>query len=373
MTAAQSPPLEKLRDALSGRPALEIVDSMAQAVREAGSFVIAAHVNPDGDSLGSSTALGLALVRLGKKVRVVVSETPPEKFRPFLPAGLPEIIPEKDAAGRLGPADLCILLDTSEPERAGIFKDLFFAPGQGRVCLDHHACHARGLFDHQLVLMEAPATGSLVLALIDRLDVPLTPAIAQALWMAIATDTGWFRFENTSSWALADASRLAAVGVDIPRLYRRLYEEYTPSRARLLGGVLARFESGLDGAFVWSCTSRRELEAQGLALGDLDGVVDHLKAIRGVRVAALIVETDPGKYKISLRATGNEPGDDRSPGDGAPGDRPPLGALEVESIARRLGGGGHAKAAGCRFSGTREELIATLTSAVREKLGQGAA
>ena len=367
MTLAQCPPLEKLKDGLSGRPALEILDRMARAVREAGSLVIAAHVNPDGDALGSSTALGLALAHLGKRVRVVVSETPPEKLRSLLPAGLPEIIPDREAAMRLGPVDLCILLDTSEPERAGVFKDLFFAPGQGRLCLDHHACHARGLFDHQLVLTEAPATGSLVIALIERLDVPLTPAIAQALWMAIATDTGWFRFENTTSWALADASRLAAVGVDIPRLYRRLYEEYTVSRARLLGGVLARLESGLDGAFVWSSTSLREIEAQGLALGDLDGVVDHLKAIRGARVAALIVETDKGKYMISLRATGNEPVDD-----GSRGDRSSRGALEVESIARRLGGGGHLKAAGCRFSGTLEELIATLTSTVREKLGQGA-
>jgi phosphoesterase RecJ-like protein len=339
----------RVRDFASARPLLEKLDEAVRMLREAQSLVIATHIHPDGDAIGSAAALGAALRSLGKRARVVLGEEPPENLRGLIPASLFEVIPDPAVAARLAPSDLCVLLDTSEPQRAGVFQELFFAAGQKRLCVDHHPTEVTGRFDAQLIVTQAPATGDLVLAIIDRLGVELTAEIAQALWIAIATDTGWFRFENTSSWALEDASRLAGAGVKAPELYRRLYEELPAPKARVLGRVLAGLRTDLGGAFVWSVSSRADLESEGVAVGDLDGIVDHLKAIRGAKVAALVVETENGRFKVSLRA----------PGDG----------VEVESIARRFGGGGHLKAAGCRFSGTLDELAVALTAAVREKLG----
>ncbi|HZN60543.1 MAG TPA: DHH family phosphoesterase [Planctomycetota bacterium] len=335
------------RDAHTGRDPRELLENMADAIRTASSVVIASHVQPDGDALGSAVGLGLGLRKLGKSVRVALSDEPPEKFRPFLLAGAVEVVPSAGAALAWRPVDLCCLLDTSEPQRAGLLHDLFFAEGQARLCLDHHPGGPPGRFDVQLVLPEAPATGSLVLLLLDVLGVRIDADIAQALWIALATDTGWFRFQNTTPWALRDAARLREAGIDTSRLYRAIYEDIPLGRARLQGHVLANLRAELDGAFVWGETSKAQVEAEGLQVSDLDGVIDSVKAVRGVIIAALVVRLADDQFKVSLRA----------PGDGA-----------VDGVARRFGGGGHVKAAGFRFSGTREALLEALRSSVAEAL-----
>jgi phosphoesterase RecJ-like protein len=351
-------PLAGLLDAASGAAADAALADVAEAVAGARTLLITAHVNPDGDALGSQVALGLGLRALGKEARCLVGQEPPEKYRSLLPAGVIECLLTPEQAGRVGPADLCVLLDTSEPERAGAFRPVFFAAGQRRVTIDHHPVQtAKGTapgdrsgrlpFDHTLVVTEAPATGNLVLALLDHLGVPLDPAIAGALWIAIATDTGWFRFANTTPWALRDAARLVAFGLDTEGLHEQIYESYTVPRAKLLGSVLANLRVEMDGGFVWSSVARKELQDGGLGLGDLDGIIDHLKAVRGARVIALIVEVEPGVWKISLRAKG---------------------ASTVDGIARKFAGGGHAKAAGGRFTGTLDAMLAVLRPAVRETL-----
>ena len=190
---------------------------------------------------------------------------------------------------------------------------------------------------------EAPATGDLVILLLDRLGVTIDPPIARALWIAIATDTGWFRFTNTTPWALLDAARLAAVGVETERLHEEIYESYTPRRARLLGAVLSGIREDLGGALIWSALSREALAAEGGGMSDLDGVIDHMKAIRGAGVVALVVEVERGTHKVSLRSRG---------------------AADVERIARGFGGGGHVKAAGYRFQGSVNDVIAALRSAM---------
>ncbi len=347
MSARRAHSIDAFRDALTGRPASEVLDDLASAIRKSPSFLIATHVNPDGDAVGSASALCLGLRALGKQATVVVGEAPPEKLSAFIPTDAVDLVSSAEAARSLPPADWCVLLDTSEPDRAGIFKDRFFAPGQKRMCLDHHPSRAPSAFDLHLVVKEAPATGDLVLALLDRLGVEPSTPIAQALWIAIATDTGWFRFENASPWAFRDASTLASAGLDLPRIYSRVYEQMTLGRTRVLGRALSGLRSELDGAFVWSLVSRADLEAEGVTVSELDGVVDFLKSVRGARVAALIVEVGSDSYKASLRA---------------PGD------LEVESIARAHGGGGHAKAAGFRHAGRLEELVSGLRARISSQM-----
>jgi bifunctional oligoribonuclease and PAP phosphatase NrnA len=327
-------------DRASGQKAPLALEGLRNIVQSAGTILIASHANPDGDALGSQAALTVALARLGKKVRSVLAEDVPGHFREVLPAGVLAVVPKDE---RLDRQDLCILLDANEAPRSGRFRDTIFADGQRRACLDHHPYHGVSRFDATLVLTEAPSTGNLVLKLIDALGVPLDESMARCLWVAMATDTGWFRFANTGAWVLEDAARLVDIGLDVERLYELAFQGYGEARARLLGQILVGVHAELGGALVWSFVSRSMLEAAGQRIADLDGMVDYLKLIRGPRVIALIVETGDGSYKVSLRAKDS---------------------ASVESVARSLGGGGHAKAARYTHSGTWDELLAALRTAV---------
>ncbi len=327
-------PIDLARDSLSGRPAADILDEMAAAISASKSFVIATHVGPDGDALGSAVALALGLRSLGKEARAVTAQQIPKRYEPLMPPGVMSQVNPDEFAAKLAPTDWFVALDTSEPSRIGDFEPLFFAPGARRICIDHHRTQEVGRYDHELVVPEAPATGSLVLALLDRLEIELDDTMAQALWIAIATDTGWFRFSNTGPWALADAARLSAHRLDVESLHDQIYHDLSPERARVLGVSLSNVRVERDGDFIWSVI--RLNERAGLDLAELDGMIDQLKSIRGARIFALVVETEPNSFKVSLRATGD---------------------AEVESIAREFGGGGHAKAAGCRFTGALPDLI----------------
>ncbi len=338
-------PLTTARESLSGRPASEVLAEIADSLRKAQRFLLTTHVGPDGDALGSAVALTLGLRNLGKEARAVTAQEIPTRYASLLPAGVIESVQPEDLAPSAKEIDWHIILDTSEPERIGEFRDLFFAAGAQRVCIDHHQTRTRGRHHHELVVPAAPATGSLVLALLDELGSVLTPAMAQALWVAIATDTGWFRFSNTGPWALLDAARLAEQPVDVEGIYDCLYNDLSPDRARLVGYILSRARVELDGDLVWSELS---LSARsGVRLSELDGVIDYLKMVQGARIIALIVEVEPGSYKMSLRAREN---------------------AEVERLARGFGGGGHAKAAGCRFTGRLEDLVDKLRVAAEQEL-----
>jgi phosphoesterase RecJ-like protein len=340
-------PLSASRDSLSGRPVPEVLAEIAASIREAGRFLVTSHVGPDGDALGSAVALVLGLRALGKSARAVTAQDIPGRYEALLPPGVIENVEPADLVKANPQVDWFIVLDTSEPERIGGYRDLFFADGARRICIDHHRTHVRERYQHELVVVEAPATGSLVFALLDELNVELTPDIAQALWLAIATDTGWFRFSNTGPWALLDAARLARGDVDVEGIYDRVYHDLSPTRARLVGHVLQRARIELDGDLVWADLLLADRGRVGLA--ELDGVIDYLKMLQGARIIAFIVEVEPGSFKVSLRARGD---------------------AEVESVARSFGGGGHAKAAGCRFTGRLEDLIDQLRSRARSELAR---
>jgi phosphoesterase RecJ-like protein len=330
-----------------GHPATEVLGEVAERVLSAKTLLISAHVNPDGDALGSEVALALGLRGLGKEAFVVNTDAVPERFRQFFGQDFVLQVPGPTEAAALPAADLCVLLDTSEPARCGMLKERFFAPDQARVCLDHHVCPQPVAFDAHLVVTESPSTGNLVLALLDRLGVELTREIAEAIWIALATDTGWFRFPNATPWALQDAARLVAAGVPLESLYDKIYGDYSLARVRLQGEVLAAIQTEFDEQFAWSYVSRELLEGSGLDGGELNGLVDSLKLVSGVKVFALIVELDDGGQKVSLRSRGD---------------------IDVERIARALGGGGHTKAAGFRFAGSQAALLETLSPFVGDTL-----
>ena len=336
-----------MSDTVTGRPVDEVLSSLAAWLQRANTVAITAHVQPDGDALGSQVALAAGLRKLGKKVRILNGERPPEKYRGLLPDEVFDLVETADQLASCFPADLCVLLDTSEPERAGRFREAFFREGQARVCLDHHVFDGPSPFDEHLVVTEAPATGNLVLALLDKLGVEADLGVAQALWIAIATDTGWFRYPNATDWAFRDATRLIRHGLDLEALHARIYLESSLERTRTLGHVLGSMEAEFEGRFIWSLLRRETIDAESLSVEELSGMVDSLKTVSGGQVMAFIVELGDKEFKISLRARGE---------------------ANVERVARKLGGGGHAKAAGCGFTGSSEELLALLRSLISAEL-----
>lgn len=336
-----SSPLDRETDVASGRPAASRLEDIVSLIRASRSFSLLAHVNPDGDSLGSLAALTLTLRALGKHARAWTAGPVPERFAGLFPDGALECLP----AGSSPPvADACFLLDTGEPERAGPYRAFLMEAPHRRICIDHHPDPNVPGFDAALVVPRSPSTGSLVLRLIERLEVPLDGEIASALWIALATDTGWFRFANTTPWAFLDGARLVEAGVDTEGIYQKVYADLSPQRARVLGAVLAGTRTDVGGRLAVSLLARQAYEREGLTAADLDGMVDSLKSVRGASVVALVVEVEEGLQKVSLRA---------------------LGTAEVGSIARKFGGGGHAKAAGFRFRGSAEEAVRAVAAEVR--------
>jgi phosphoesterase RecJ-like protein len=309
--------------------------------------LIGSHANGDGDSIGASLALARVLVRLRKSAAVLLPDWP-EKYR-FLAAGGGDVLyvhPQKPES--LDAFDLGVFLDASQPERSGAIEATFFNAAFPKLCIDHHLDPPPpGIYALRRCDVGAPATGSLILQLVDALKAPLDAAIAEALFVAIATDTGWFRHSNTQAQVFRDMARLVDAGARPERLYERLYEELSPARVALQGKVLERMRVDLDGALVWSALDRDAIRSAAVPREDFEGLIDPLRCVRGHRVVAFLTESEPGTWKISLRSRGG---------------------VSVQSIASRLGGGGHRQAAGCKVAGTLETVVETLRSLVKSEL-----
>jgi phosphoesterase RecJ-like protein len=171
--------------------------------------------------------------------------------------------------------------------------------------------------------------------------------IARALWLALATDTGWFRFSNAGRLAFQCAERLLEGGLDPEELYGFIYGSRSGQKTRLWGRVLLEHQLALDGRLVWSVISRETLAEAGAVREDLDGAIDLLKGVKGAHAAALLSQLDDGSFKVSLRS---------------------VESIDVERVARELGGGGHAKAAGYSATGTAQEILDTLKDVLNTEL-----
>ena len=324
------------------------------ALRECQRPFLCTHIYPDGDALGSTAALALALRSLGAEPTLLLTHPVPEKLLGADRGGLAAVIPGEptdEQRAQIAAADRIFVLDTSEPDRLGRLREPVFASPAPKTLIDHHICEDRSIFDLAWSETESPSTGNLVLRIVEELAVPITPEIAEALFVAISTDTGWFRFSNATPEAFRAAGVLREAGIDPEALHRDLYETSTPERTRALGEVLARLETAGEGRVLYSTLRTTDLERHGIPLEELDGFIDALKQVRGAEIVFLVVELSPGRFKVSLRSKG---------------------AIDVHPIAASFGGGGHAKAAGCRLEGddlTEDQVVEQLTRASLQILG----
>jgi len=324
---------------------------LVEALRRCERPLLTTHIYPDGDGVGAELALARTLRRLGKATRILNVHPAPEKYA-FLDEDGEIRLLNNHAPPAGDEHDVVIVLDASEPARLGRLEEWFRASRATRIGIDHHIAAADASFDHLWADPGAPATGEMVLWIIEALRTPVDGPIAIPLFVSIATDTGWFRFSNTGSRAMDAVARLVHAGANPGDVYHRVYEQYTFERMALLGEVLAGIRTRLDGRLVWSVLSQEMLERSGVPYEEIDGFVDQLKAIRSAEVIALIVETSPGRHKVSLRSKST---------------------ADVNAIAGRFGGGGHVKASGYRLEGTDlEDVVKSLEREVAEHLAGGA-
>jgi bifunctional oligoribonuclease and PAP phosphatase NrnA len=295
---------------------------------EASEVVVACHVDPDGDALGSLLGLGGFLRRAGKRVILTwgtPGPTPPPKFA-FLP-GLDVVA---DPAEVPEAPDVFVAVDCGSADRLGTLLRCFEAAGT-TINLDHHVSN-EDFATVNLVDPGAASSAELVFELVRRMGGAPDVAEATALYTGIVTDTGRFQYANTSPATLRTAAALREVGIDHEGVATAIFESSSLAFLHLLGTVLARVR--VDDGLVWSWLGTGDLEAAGLALDETESLVDEIRTVRESRFALMLKELPDGGYKGSLRSRGD---------------------VDVAAIARTLGGGGHRRAAGFAFEGTPDE------------------
>src|SRR3954467_15452574 len=296
---------------------------VAAAIRDRDRFIVTTHENPDGDALGSLLAMTLAPREPGKEAEMYLfGEVPIPKEYQFM-----------EFAGILrgkapGPGDRAVVaVDAANERRLGP-ESALLEQAPFVIDIDHHHDNTR-FGDVNFIVGGASSTGEILRDVFRELGVELTPEIAEALYIALVTDTGRFQYSNTTAKALRLAAELVEAGADAPAIFRRVYETVQFAKLKLLARALERAQIYDGGRLVVSYLLRSDFTDIGAAEAYSEGIIDSLRAVEGADMAALIREpprSDGPSRRVSLRASNDE--------------------LDVSAIARKSGGGGHRQAAG---------------------------
>jgi phosphoesterase RecJ-like protein len=314
-------------------------------VNESHSFILTSHMRPDCDAIGSELGLAHALRSRGKQVRIVNGDPVPPHIAFIDPNREVQVLGRDLAESDLS-CDVLVVLDTSAWSQLGPMAEVVRRTVARKIVIDHHVSeHDMGATVFKDA--DAESTGRLVLQAIDALGVLLTSQMAEPLFTAIATDTGWFRFASVTDATLSAAARLVTAGARPHVVFAALYEQNTLARLRLQARILSNVIPHLGGRLLSTSITQADLHAAGAAATDTEDVINRLLAVAGVEVALLFLELGPQETKVSLRS--------RSP-------------VDVREIAERLGGGGHRAAAGVRFPGSLPEAESAVLNAVREAM-----
>jgi phosphoesterase RecJ-like protein len=306
---------------------------------------ISTHLSADGDGCGSEAALARLLGQMGIAAHVV-NPTPWPAMFAFL---LGDDVQDRSAEGAaaLTGIDRLVVVDISDVRRLGALAPAVRALQVPPLVIDHHLPGEEPPGTIHLTDTGACATGELVYDFAATLGLDVTPAIATALYVAILTDTGGFRFSNTSPRCHAVAARLLAAGVDPEEMYRRIYASVPKGRLQLLRDALDSLEIDDANGLAWVTIAAGALEKYAVSGEDLDGIAEYPRSVSGVKLAVLFRDLGHGKVKISFRS---------------------VGGVDANALAKRFGGGGHARASGALVAGTLDEVRSRVLGAAREML-----
>ncbi|MBI4428163.1 MAG: bifunctional oligoribonuclease/PAP phosphatase NrnA [Ignavibacteriales bacterium] len=294
-------------------------------------FVLATHVNPDGDGIGSELALAAFLKARGKDVSILNHSATPLNYMFLDPRrDVQTFNPEKHGK-MIEQADVIIVLDTNHPDRLVSMKEPVLRSKAYKICVDHHLDPAE-FADLYLIDEPATATGETVYRLVTHLDAhAITKEIAVSLYAAIMTDTGSFRYPKTDPEVHMIISRLIKRGADPVEIYENVYEKGSPGRLKLLGQALANIQVIHGGTVAYLVITRSMLSETGTTEVDTDAFVPYTLSVGGIRIGMMFTELDDG-LKINFRSKGD---------------------IAINELAKEFGGNGHKNAAGARLQDTR--------------------
>ncbi len=317
------------------------IDRSAKLLNRANSIVLTAHVHPDGDALGSLLALYSFLLAQGKQVKMLLDDDIPRAFE-FL-QGWEEI---GKPVGATSTADLLVVLDASDLERIGRVSEAVKAP---ILNLDHHISNVK-FADYWYIDSQAAATGEIIFKIIKEVNGHITPSMAEALFTAIATDCGFFRYANTSAQTLKIAAELVEMGAK-----PHVISEYLDTKPRAVIEMLPRVLETLE---IIDCGQAGEIAAIVLnrdivtkLKNDTEGFINYPRNIDGVEIAIMFKEDDTNSVRVSLRSK----------------------RADVSKLALSFGGGGHARAAGCTVDESLDRAKVLIIEAAKKQLTEGQA
>ncbi|RMD92743.1 MAG: bifunctional oligoribonuclease/PAP phosphatase NrnA [Calditrichaeota bacterium] len=320
------------------------IQQIGEVIDKYNQFIITTHVNPDGDGLGSEIALANFLRQKKKAVKIINNSHVPENYLFLDPNSEIELFSKDRHIEAVTSSDVIFILDISDWARLRELGEIVQGLGTKKICIDHHPLR-EPFADLDIIYPEASSTGELIFELLVGLGAKINQRISEAIYTAILTDTGSFRFTNTSPAAHRIVATLLENGINPQKIYSNVYENQSLAKVRLMARVLNDLQLDYEGKLAWMRITQKMLKQTGATLKDTEGLADYPRSIAGVEVALLFMELEDGRVKISFRSKGN---------------------VVINGLAQYFSGGGHAFAAGATTDGPLEEVI---TRAI-EKAGE---
>jgi bifunctional oligoribonuclease and PAP phosphatase NrnA len=311
-------------------------DLIIKTIEKEKSFYLISHMLPDGDSIGSLLGMGLGLLSVGKKISMFTPGHIPKKYD-FL-SGADQVVHDNYNAD---PSVTVIVLDSSDPDRLGIFKESVLK-SRKIINIDHHVTNQKFGF-YNYIDANASATGEIVYGILKNLGVSFNQHIAEALYVAISADTGSFKYDNTTPYTHRVVADLLEFGLSPGKISQLIFDEHPLAFYVLLKEALSSLEMYENNSLALMTISKDIRERSGANTDDLEGIVNYSRNIEGVELGILFYVENESEVKVGFRSK----------------------QLDVSVLAGKLNGGGHARAAGCRLQGSFENVKAKV---LRESL-----
>ncbi len=323
--------------------AVELIDKSENVL-------VVTHTKPDGDACGCVAAICEAMAAVGKNVKPLLL-SPVSQWYAFLflekvPVLGEDIQLQELTAGRFGQFDLIVIVDTNSTSQLPKFDEYLKQTDTPVLVIDHHET-SDGLGDVEVIDRSAAAAGLIVLDLFKHAGWPVTEQIAEALFVAVATDTGWFQFSNTDGRTYRACAELIDAGVKPTQIHTELYQNFSQGRFDLMVAMLNSLELHLDGRYAVMQITQQDFERTGTADSDTENLINECHRIGTVRASALFIELKDGRIRCSLRSRGGP---------------------DVSQIALKFGGGGHTTAAGTHLPGPLKNAKQLILAEMRSRL-----
>ncbi len=316
-------------------------------INEGRKFIITTHLFSEGDAIGSELALKRFFCDLDKEAVIVNNELLTPVYSCFDPDKNVKFLRSKDVNINLNDFDAIFMVDVADWGQLGDFADMIKASQITKICIDHHPTNP-GYADINVIDKDASSAGELIYDLIIHMNGELTLEIATPLYLSIATDTGWFKFSNTSAKAFKACSALMEAGVKSQIIFEKLYHNKHASYLKLLNLMLGALSSECDGQLVWTKMTKKMIKSSCVEFVDTDVMIDLIRAVNEVEVVVIFRELGERKTKVSFRSKHT---------------------INVAKLASDFGGGGHVRAAGASINQPIDTAIGDVINGAKELIG----